>query len=119
MNLVGSSVVSAITQTPASGPLLLVTTPPMSSLSAATVGGACDAPMAMPSARTIEPRATVSLMACSLLESRDCATNPDAEARGIDRLARRPTASTSPLFPPTLRRGGPRAPHATAKHLDR
>jgi hypothetical protein len=35
-NLVGRSVVSAITQTPASGPLALVTTPPMSSLSMRT-----------------------------------------------------------------------------------
>src|SRR5262245_40772986 len=36
-NFVGSSVVSAITQTPASGPFALVTTPPMSSGSIATV----------------------------------------------------------------------------------
>ena len=35
-NRVGSSVVSAITQTPASGPLALVTTPPMSSASMGT-----------------------------------------------------------------------------------
>ena len=33
----GRSVVSAITQTPASGPFALVTTPPMSSLSMGTV----------------------------------------------------------------------------------
>ena len=37
-NLVGSSVVSAITQTPASGPLGPVTVPPISSLSIATPG---------------------------------------------------------------------------------
>src|SRR5256885_5350132 len=37
-NLVGVSVVSAITHTPASGPFELVTTPPMSSGSIATVG---------------------------------------------------------------------------------
>jgi hypothetical protein len=37
-NFVGSSVVSAITQTPASGPLALFTTPPMSSSS---IAGAC------------------------------------------------------------------------------
>src|SRR5215831_1447154 len=37
MNFAGRSVVSAITQTPASGPFALVTTPPMSSLSIATV----------------------------------------------------------------------------------
>src|SRR6266478_1459391 len=35
-NLVGRSVVSAITQTPASGPFVLVTTPPISSLSMRT-----------------------------------------------------------------------------------
>ena len=35
-NLVGSSVVSAITHTPASGPFALVTVPPMSSGSMAT-----------------------------------------------------------------------------------
>src|SRR6266446_3910507 len=39
MNLVPRPVVSAITQTPASGPLLLVTTPPMSSLSIWTATG--------------------------------------------------------------------------------
>src|SRR5262245_12540313 len=38
---VGSSVVSAITQTPASGPFELVTTPPMSSESIATAPGFC------------------------------------------------------------------------------
>src|SRR5439155_3433005 len=37
MNFVGRSVVSAITHTPASGPFALATTPPMSSLSIATV----------------------------------------------------------------------------------
>src|SRR5436190_498950 len=36
-NFVGRSVVSATTQTPASGPLPLLTTPPMSSASIATV----------------------------------------------------------------------------------
>src|ERR1700719_622519 len=36
-NLVGRSVVSAITQTPASGPLVLVTTPPRSALPTRTV----------------------------------------------------------------------------------
>src|SRR5262245_18607351 len=41
-NRVGSSVVSAMTHTPASGPLGPVTTPPMSSASTATVAaGAC------------------------------------------------------------------------------
>src|SRR5262245_42587875 len=40
-NFVGSSVVSAITHTPASGPLGPVTTPPMSSLSMATSAAAC------------------------------------------------------------------------------
>ena len=44
-NRVGRSVVSAITQTPASGPLGPVTTPPMSSLSIDTVALAgCWAP---------------------------------------------------------------------------
>src|SRR5262245_23779563 len=37
MNLAGKSVVSAMTHTPASGPFALATTPPMSSLSIATV----------------------------------------------------------------------------------
>src|SRR5262245_35301948 len=37
MNFAGRSVVSAITHTPASGPFALATTPPMSSLSIATV----------------------------------------------------------------------------------
>src|SRR5207247_1932193 len=42
MNFVPSSVVSAMTQTPASGPFVLVTTPPMSSASICTAaGGAC------------------------------------------------------------------------------
>jgi hypothetical protein len=46
MKPVGSSLVSATTQTPASGPLLLVTTPPMSSLSIATaLPPACRAPI--------------------------------------------------------------------------
>src|SRR5206468_11539550 len=36
LNLVGRSVVSAITHTPASGPFVLVTTPPISSLSTRT-----------------------------------------------------------------------------------
>src|SRR6187551_564183 len=40
-NLVGRSEVSAITQTPASAPVALVTTPPMSSLSTATRTGCC------------------------------------------------------------------------------
>ena len=40
-NFVGSSVVSAITHTPASGPFALVTTPPMSSGSIATVALGC------------------------------------------------------------------------------
>jgi hypothetical protein len=58
---VGRSVVSAMTQTPASGPLGPVTTPPMSSLSMATgaAAGACaldgDA-AAMPTAATPENR---------------------------------------------------------------
>src|SRR5215470_6610792 len=39
-NLVGRSVVSAITQTPASGPFDPLTTPPMSSASIATCGAA-------------------------------------------------------------------------------
>src|SRR5687767_1134985 len=43
-NFVGRSVVSAITHTPASGPFVLVTTPPMSSGSRATVAaGRCRA----------------------------------------------------------------------------
>src|SRR5215813_13449821 len=62
--LVGSSVVSAMTQIPASGPLGPVTTPPMSSLSISTA--ACCAPAgagtataiaAMPMAATVQYRA--------------------------------------------------------------
>src|SRR5262245_19989664 len=45
MNCVGRSVVSAITLTPASGPFALVTTPPMSSTSTATVVDARCAPI--------------------------------------------------------------------------
>jgi len=41
MNLVGRSRVSAITQTPASGPLALVTTPPKSPAPTVTAGTPC------------------------------------------------------------------------------
>src|SRR5918992_682241 len=44
-NLVGRSVVSAITQTPASAPFALVTTPPMSSLSMRTAPLLCSPPI--------------------------------------------------------------------------
>src|SRR5262245_30393346 len=61
--LVGSSVVSAITQTPASGPFAPVTTPPMSSLSISTAAccalagaGTATAIAAMPIAAAVENR---------------------------------------------------------------
>src|SRR5262249_15424067 len=71
--LVGSSVVSAMTQIPASGPLRPVTTPPMSSLSISTA--ACCAPAgagtataiaAMPIAPTVENRSCRRIIFSSL-----------------------------------------------------
>src|SRR6266508_4798581 len=79
MNLVGRSLVSAITQTPASGPLAPVTTPPMSSLSMATAvwaltcAGAAASKEAMPIAATVKYSLALSLMGALLVRYDSCA----------------------------------------------
>src|SRR5205823_5156400 len=71
MNFVGRSVVSAITQTPASGPFAPVTTPPMSSLSMATAvcarNGAGQTNEAMPIAATVTYRLALSVIGALLV----------------------------------------------------
>src|SRR5438128_6782710 len=58
---VGVSRVSAITHTPASGPRVPITTPPMSSLSTATAAGATWACMPASEVRTIAARTTTAI----------------------------------------------------------
>ncbi len=60
--LVGRSVVSAITQTPASGPLALVTTPPMSlPLTATRIAAACAAALAPLGAASMRAIAAIKI----------------------------------------------------------
>src|SRR5436190_4971638 len=58
---VGVSRVSAMTHTPASGPLVPITTPPMSSLSTATAAGATWACMPASEVRTIAANTTTAI----------------------------------------------------------
>ncbi len=81
-NLVGRSVVSAITQTPGSGPFALVTTPPMSSLPIETASpvDCCafnppsDATRITPAAMSPNRYKTLLLMVSHLLRGRMAAT---------------------------------------------
>jgi hypothetical protein len=62
---VGSSVVSAITQTPASGPVALVTTPPISSLSSWTA-------LVSPLIRAAHAAITAAMITANMLRQRLC-----------------------------------------------
>src|SRR5262245_66548357 len=92
-NLVGNSVVSAITQTPASGPLGPRTTPPISSASIATVAGAVPwAPSSTGAANSAaKPIAATVLRNCAVLFIRLLLSLQNADGRSTDRPARRVT----------------------------